>query len=201
MAKQMGGLKLRGTIDNLTFYKLRGNYYVRTKSSLTGERVKTELCFRPLMAYASLLAEASKIASAVYRLLRPKRKKIKFYRQMTGRAMSWLKQGMRKEKIVELLKKERGLPLSGNSCKGKKNKNIPQRRQGATLENQLFSLCAAAPLRVNFLPEGSLPGILRMQDLDKREETLRERNNVVSQPYRLHALPAIEFLPRRVPRQ
>ena len=131
MAKQMGVLKIRGTIDNLTFYKMRGKYYVRTKSSLTGERVKTDESFRPLMAYASLLAEASKIASAVYRLLSREKKKVAYYRKMTGRAMSRLKQGMKKEKIIELLMKKGGLLICasakasttrgpGNSCKNEK---------------------------------------------------------------------------------
>ncbi|SRR5258706_11779998 len=106
MAKQTGGLKLRGTTDNVTFYKWRDEYYVRAKSSLTGKRVKTDPRFRPTMVNASILAEASRIASAIYRLIKDEKKNITHYRQMTGRAMCGLKQRMEKEEIVEILKKE-----------------------------------------------------------------------------------------------
>src|SRR5712672_2303156 len=75
MAKQKGGLKLRGTINNMTFYKWRDEYYVRSKSSLTGKRVKTDSHFRTTMVNASLLAEASKIASVGYRLIKDEKKK------------------------------------------------------------------------------------------------------------------------------
>ncbi len=47
MAKQIAGLcRFVGTIDDLTFYKMDGQYYVRAKSSLTAEQVKKKACFR-----------------------------------------------------------------------------------------------------------------------------------------------------------
>ena len=161
MAKQIGGLKVRGTIDNLTFYKWRGKYYVRTKSSLTGERVKTDPCFRPLMAYAFLLAEASKIASAVYRLLSPEKKKVAFYRKMTGRAMSWLKQGMKKEKIVELLMKKGGLLISRNSSKNEKGLRIGGCTSSTRHRNLFYGTTVKAAFS-SFVEEAISPSSLVM---------------------------------------
>ncbi len=109
----------------MTFYKWRDEYYVRSKSSLTGKRVKTDSRFRTTMVNASLLAEASKIASVVYRLIKDEKKNIILYRQMTGREMGGLRQGMDKEQIAEILKKEwlgwllsvRARGIAGNTYK------------------------------------------------------------------------------------
>jgi hypothetical protein len=37
MAKQIGDIKITGTYDNVTYYKMDGEYYARSKSSLTGK--------------------------------------------------------------------------------------------------------------------------------------------------------------------
>lgn len=41
MAKNTSFVKLQGTLDGLTFYKANGHNYVKTKSGVTGERIKT----------------------------------------------------------------------------------------------------------------------------------------------------------------
>jgi hypothetical protein len=131
------------------------------------------------MAYASLLAEASKIASAVYRLLSHKKKKIKFYRQMTGRAMSWLKQGMAKEKIVELLKKECGVPLCASAkavVGGGPFASLPRRSSGPT------TACF-------------FPGSPAKAKMIAGKPVRRKENNVVSQPFSSSRL-----LPANIPK-
>lgn len=45
MAKVRGVIKINGSIDDLTFYQRNGKNFVREKSSLTGERVKTDPSF------------------------------------------------------------------------------------------------------------------------------------------------------------
>lgn len=58
------------------------------------------------MQYAALLAKASTIGSAVYRLLPKQKRERKVYQQLTGIAMQLLKKGTTKEDIIVLLKKE-----------------------------------------------------------------------------------------------
>ena len=93
MAKQTGPLFITGTIDKVCFYKLDENYYARSKSNLSGVRVKKDPAFAKTMANAALLKEASALASLVYRNLDSKKRKHALYRQMTGAAMHWLKEG------------------------------------------------------------------------------------------------------------
>ncbi len=93
MAKQIAGLCfLEGTIDDLTFYKMEGQYYVRVKSSLSSKRVKTSPEFKWTMIYARLLARASKIGSAVYNGLPPGWRQFWMYRSFTGEAFTLLKE-------------------------------------------------------------------------------------------------------------
>jgi hypothetical protein len=70
-----------------------GEDFVRTASSLTGERVKEDPAFKPTMAYAAMLAKASWLASSVYAMLPNYRKKHSLYRKLTGAAMRLLKEG------------------------------------------------------------------------------------------------------------
>lgn len=46
MAKQAGDIKLRGTIQNITFYPIGEEYYARKKSSLDGKRFGRTLLLR-----------------------------------------------------------------------------------------------------------------------------------------------------------
>lgn len=95
MAKQAGKFKIEGrTFSRLVFYKMNGEYYARTKSSLTGKRVKRDPRFGATMRSAGILARASKIASAVYKALPKDFKQFWMYRSFTGEAMMMLKKGL-----------------------------------------------------------------------------------------------------------
>ena len=92
MAKQIAGLcRLEGTFDQLTFYKMDGQYYVRVKSRLTSERVKTSPEFHRTMYLASLMARASRIGSQIYKALPPGWRQFWMYRSFTGEALLLLK--------------------------------------------------------------------------------------------------------------
>lgn len=92
MAKQIAGLcRLEGTFDQLTFYKMEGQYYVRVKSSLTSKRVKTAPEFQHTMLLAGLMARASKIGAQVYKALPPGWRQFWMYRSFTGEALLLLK--------------------------------------------------------------------------------------------------------------
>lgn len=66
MAKQIGLLKITGTIDGICFYRMDGVYYAREKSSLSAERVKHDPAFAETMRSAKRMGSASGIASVLY---------------------------------------------------------------------------------------------------------------------------------------
>src|SRR6476619_1725202 len=95
MGKQAGNIKIEGrTFGRLVFYKMDGEYYVRTKSSLTGKRVKKDPRFKRTMRSAGELARASKIGSAIYKALPKNFRQFWMYRAFTGEAMMMIKKGM-----------------------------------------------------------------------------------------------------------
>jgi hypothetical protein len=71
MAKQIGLLQIIGMIHGICFYKMEGTYYARTKSKLSGERVKNDPAFAETMRCAKRMGNASKIASVLYRQFVP----------------------------------------------------------------------------------------------------------------------------------
>ena len=101
MAKQTGPNPFTGRRGNLQGYRMAGTYYARMVSSLTAERVLKDPAFKRTMQFAGLLGRASKIASAIYRLL-PEREH-GFYRKLTGMAMQLLKQGKTPEEAFKQL--------------------------------------------------------------------------------------------------
>lgn len=85
MAKQMGILKITGTICGVCFYCMDGVYYARTKSSLSAERVKNDVAFAATRLYSKKMAAASKTASVVYRQLVPLNERSRErYREVVG---------------------------------------------------------------------------------------------------------------------
>jgi len=94
MARLLAPPPFYGTHFGICIYHMYGNDYVRAASSLTGERVKKDRRFKSTMAWAFRLADASRLASAVYTLLPAYRRKFPLYRKLTGQAMRLLKNGM-----------------------------------------------------------------------------------------------------------
>ena len=104
MAKQLGPKFIkRQCICNLQFYYMEGKYYVRKKSSLTGKRVKKDKKFRLTMIYAGILAQASKIASSVYRQIPKEERKHPYFRTLTGMAQKLLRKGVSAEEVYQQL--------------------------------------------------------------------------------------------------
>jgi hypothetical protein len=92
-----------GTRHNITICNCRGIYVVRTKSSLTGSRVKEDKAFRTTMQYAGWLGHASGIASGIYRSLPAATKQFSLFRTLTGEAMQLLKEGISEAEIIKML--------------------------------------------------------------------------------------------------
>lgn len=104
MAKFVGGPPpFIGTRDNVTIYLMNGEYFIRSKSSLTGKRVKRDPAFARTMEYAGWLKKASVIASLVYRQLPENGRVYKQYRELVGKAMGLLKEGLDGDAVLILL--------------------------------------------------------------------------------------------------
>lgn len=93
MGKQVGPIYLERTIDDVCFYKMNGEYYVRMKSSLTGKQVKTGKRFVRTMQSAGRMARGSKIAAGIYKALPVEIKEFSLYRALVGEAVLLLKAG------------------------------------------------------------------------------------------------------------
>src|SRR5438105_15950909 len=95
------------TLFNLvTSYKMRGNYYLKSKSSLTGKQVKTEKRFARTMANARKTGQASKIASSIYSQLPEGWKLHALFRTLTGTASRMLHAGKTPDEIEIALWKQ-----------------------------------------------------------------------------------------------
>ncbi|HSC36962.1 MAG TPA: hypothetical protein VLD19_03785 [Chitinophagaceae bacterium] len=89
-----------GTYDGICVYRMNGKDFLRSASSLTRKRVKKDAAFRNTRAWAARMATASRLASAVYAMLPPYRRKFPFYRKLTGQAMQLLKAGQEEGAVV-----------------------------------------------------------------------------------------------------
>lgn len=85
MAKQTGEIKIIGTIDDLVFYRMGEDYFVRTKSSLEGKRFWKDKVFAGSRRSAGLLGTASAVASQLYRLVPKESKSRELFREITGK--------------------------------------------------------------------------------------------------------------------
>src|ERR1019366_8636408 len=103
MAKQIGPNFKEMCKQNLQFYKMEGKYYVRKKSSLSRRRVLTDKAFTLTRVHSNIMAQASPIASAVYRQIPKPEKDFSYFRALVGMAQTMVKLGMNKEEIYEVL--------------------------------------------------------------------------------------------------
>jgi len=105
MAKQIGFLKIIGTIGGITFYEMDGEFYARKKSSLDGKRVKRDPKFRRTMEEAIGFGKASAAARAVYWALPAEMRGHGVYGKLTGRMRKLMREGRAaKEAQLQLLR-------------------------------------------------------------------------------------------------
>jgi len=103
VAKQAGPYKITGTIDNICFYQMEGQYYARQKSSLTGKRVKKDPAFARTMVKAHLLGKASKLASLIKQSFPKEEQGRALFQLRTGKVMRLMKEGFGEEEIKAML--------------------------------------------------------------------------------------------------
>jgi hypothetical protein len=104
MARQAGKFKITGTIDDVTYYKMDGQYYARKKSSLKGKRVKKDPRFKRTMQSAHRLGRGSQLASRLYRSLSRQEQVKVLYKELKSLAIRVLKDGRSEEEILVILK-------------------------------------------------------------------------------------------------
>ena len=92
-----------GTREGICIYFMRGRFFVRTASSLTGDRVKKDPAFSETRKNSGLMGRASKIGSQVYNRIPGKRKEHNQYRMLPGKALKMLRQGIAENEITRLL--------------------------------------------------------------------------------------------------
>ena len=114
MAKQVGIFKIIGTIGDITFYEMDGEFYARKKSSLDGKRVKKDPKFKRTMEEAIGFGKASTATRAVYWALPGEMQVHGFYGILTGRMRKLMRAGKTaKEAQLQLLRElcaEAGVP-------------------------------------------------------------------------------------------
>ena len=97
MARQIGEIKLTGTIDDITFYKMEGKYFARMKSSLTGKKFWSNKAFEGSRKSCSRFGAGNKLASKVYQMIEEEKRVYPLYCFLKKRAIQLLKE----EKSVE----------------------------------------------------------------------------------------------------
>ncbi|RPD39042.1 hypothetical protein EG028_20695 [Chitinophaga barathri] len=100
----MGVIPIAGTIGGITFYEMNGQYYARSKSSLSGKRVKTDPNFERTRMYSRRMGLASGTAAHIYRRLPRQERDVTFYRKMVSAGLKLLKTGCTEERLEAELK-------------------------------------------------------------------------------------------------
>lgn len=120
MAKQTGDFRVTGTIEGITFYKMEGAYYARTKSSLTGTRFWKDRAFEGSRRSCSRFAKGNALASMVYRSIGKGKRNYAIFCFLKHEAIQLLKKGMDEVTVANMLQQY----LKGKNCKKEiKNKN------------------------------------------------------------------------------
>jgi len=103
MARQTGDIVITGIIDDMTFYKMEGAYYVRMKSSLTGKRFWRDRAFDGSRRSCKRLGRGSALASKVYRSLPREERQYALFCLLKREAIALLKKGMGEEEVLSVL--------------------------------------------------------------------------------------------------
>ena len=106
MAKQTGAIIIEGTIDDITFYKMDGKGYVRSKSRLRGERVKRDPRFRRTMQSANRFGKGNQLASTVYRSLPREQQVYALFKELKRIAILAIKEGNSESEVLMLLQEQ-----------------------------------------------------------------------------------------------
>lgn len=123
-----------GTYDDITFYKMEGNYYARMKSSLTGKKFWTHIAFAGSRRSCNRFGRGNKLASMVYKEIPEAYRKYEMFCRMKSAAIALIKAGKEESEVIE------GLRLLKPLIKPKKLFIKNKIRTSTTFKNPLFCL-------------------------------------------------------------
>ena len=103
MAKQVEGF-LVGTYDDITFYKMEGNYYARMKSSLTGKKFWKHKAFEGSRRSCNRFGKGNQLASKVYKEIPEAKRVYALFCTMKRIAIAMLKAGKEEEQVIRELR-------------------------------------------------------------------------------------------------
>jgi hypothetical protein len=106
MARFEGIIIDKELAKTICIYKMGGEIFIRTKSSLSRKRVLKSKAFKKTRQYASDLAKASRIGSEIYQEIRNRKRDRSLYQAITGEAASLLYEGVKEEEVVEKLRRK-----------------------------------------------------------------------------------------------
>jgi hypothetical protein len=167
MAKQVGDIKIVGTLEDLCFYKMQGEYFVRMKSSLTGKRFWKDRAFVGSRRSAGLLAKASSLASRLYRLMPKEKKDREVFRALTGKVKRLLCDGWAEAQVEDwfvqaYLPAPKGTVVKARAAKTKKS----VRKSVILGQGQRLSMFTLLPPPVN---KRKLKGVAQKHRLNCRD--------------------------------
>jgi hypothetical protein len=109
MARQLGPIYLEGTIDDITFYKMKDGYYAKKKSKVSPsvkKQMRDPRYYQLLQMRRSAFRKASQLASQVYRTLPRATRELAWYRALVKVAIPLVWQATAEAAILEVLFKE-----------------------------------------------------------------------------------------------
>jgi len=138
MAKQIGIFKIIGTIGDITFYEMDGEFYARKKSSLDRKRVRKDPRFRRTMEEAIGFGKASAATLEVYWALPAEQRGHGVYGRLTWRMRKLMREGKDAEQAKLELMKEFG-SASEKSMQKTNQKNLQKSDFTKQLLKQVFA--------------------------------------------------------------
>jgi hypothetical protein len=76
MAKQLGTMKIVGTVGNITYYRSQGKFFARLKTGVSKKRMATDPCFENSRRHAMEFGEAAKAGKLLRLAFRQQMKNI-----------------------------------------------------------------------------------------------------------------------------
>lgn len=142
MAKQVEGF-LVGTYDDITFYKMEGQYYARMKSSLTGKQFWKHKAFEGSRRSCNRFGRGNQLASLVYNEIPESRREYALYCKMKGVAIRMIKERKDEHEVMEALRRmkpvvRRKIVRRKNKISQLANSTIRQWGEGGNLKMRGF---------------------------------------------------------------
>ena len=90
-------------ISDITLYKMDGEFYARSKSTLTGKRVKMDKAFEGTRRSSERFKRGNELASQVYQAMAEEKRFYKLYCRLKREAILYLKCGKTEDEVLKEL--------------------------------------------------------------------------------------------------